>query len=42
MKVSVQATVKSEVDKVWSAWTSPADINQWKTAGCWRRAMPKM
>jgi len=32
MKVSVQATVKSEVDKVWSAWTSPADITQWNAA----------
>jgi uncharacterized protein YndB with AHSA1/START domain len=32
MKISIQATVQSDIEKVWSAWTTPADINQWHAA----------
>lgn len=32
MKISIQATVNSSLEKVWSAWISPEDINQWNAA----------
>ncbi len=32
MKISIETFVKSNVGKVWSAWTTPADINQWNAA----------
>lgn len=32
MKISIQATVNSSLEKVWSAWISPEDINRWNAA----------
>ena len=32
MKISVEALVKSDIHAVWSAWTTPEDINQWNAA----------
>ena len=32
MKISIETFVKSNIGKVWSAWTTPADINQWNAA----------
>lgn len=32
MKIAIEATVKSDIGKVWSAWTTPSDINQWNAA----------
>lgn len=32
LKIAIQTTVKSSVEKVWAAWTTPADINQWNAA----------
>lgn len=31
-KVTIEATVNAPVEKVWSSWTTPADIMQWNTA----------
>ena len=32
MKITVERTVKSTLDRVWSAWNTPADIKQWNAA----------
>ena len=32
MKISIETTVDAAPDKVWSAWTNPADIMQWNAA----------
>ena len=32
MKITVERTVKSTLDKVWTAWNTPADIEQWNAA----------
>jgi len=32
MKISIETIVNSNIGKVWSAWTTPADINQWNAA----------
>lgn len=32
MKITVKTTVNAPVDKVWSAYTTPADITQWNAA----------
>jgi uncharacterized protein YndB with AHSA1/START domain len=32
LKIVIQTTVKSSIERVWAAWTTPADINQWNTA----------
>lgn len=32
MEITVETTIKAPVDKVWSAYTTPADIMQWNTA----------
>jgi len=32
MKITVETLVKAPIDKVWSAYTTPADIVQWNTA----------
>lgn len=32
MKISIETLVRSDLGKVWSAWTTPADINQWNAA----------
>ena len=32
MKITVETTVKAPINKVWSAYTTPADIKQWNTA----------
>lgn len=32
MKITVETNVKAPVAKVWSAYTTPADIKQWNTA----------
>lgn len=32
MKITVETTVKTPISKVWSAYTTPADIKQWNTA----------
>lgn len=31
-RVTVEATVKAPVEKVWKAWNTPADIMQWNSA----------
>lgn len=30
-KITIEATVKAPVEKVWRIWTSPADIVKWST-----------
>jgi uncharacterized protein YndB with AHSA1/START domain len=32
MKITVEATIKAPIDRVWRAWTTPADITQWNAA----------
>lgn len=32
MKITVETLVKSPIEAVWSAWTTPADIEQWNAA----------
>jgi uncharacterized protein YndB with AHSA1/START domain len=32
MKISVETLVNAPIDKVWSAYTTPADIKQWNAA----------
>lgn len=32
MKITIETFAKSSLDKVWSAWTTPEDINQWNAA----------
>lgn len=32
MKISVEATIKSDIDTVWKAWNTPDDIKKWNTA----------
>ncbi|MGH8491610.1 MAG: SRPBCC family protein [Moraxellaceae bacterium] len=32
LKITVQTTVNASLERVWSAWTTPADINQWNAA----------
>jgi uncharacterized protein YndB with AHSA1/START domain len=32
LKIVIQTTVKSSIEKVWAAWTTPEDINQWNAA----------
>ena len=32
MKITVETTVKSSIDRVWSAYTTPTDIKQWNNA----------
>jgi uncharacterized protein YndB with AHSA1/START domain len=32
MKITVETVVKSKLAKVWDAWNSPADIQQWNSA----------
>jgi uncharacterized protein YndB with AHSA1/START domain len=32
MKITISILVKADAAKVWSAWTTPADINQWNAA----------
>ena len=32
MKITVETVVKAKLNKVWDAWNSPADIQQWNTA----------
>lgn len=31
-RITVQTTVKSDIERVWSAWTTPADIVRWNAA----------
>ena len=31
-KITVQVSVKATIDKVWKAWTTPADIVKWNAA----------
>lgn len=31
-KITVQTTINSSPEKVWSAWTTPEDVNQWNAA----------
>lgn len=31
-RITVVATVNAPIEKVWNAWTTPADIMQWNTA----------
>jgi uncharacterized protein YndB with AHSA1/START domain len=31
-RITVQTTVNSTIERVWSAWTTPADITQWNAA----------
>lgn len=32
MKISIETFVRANIARVWSAWTTPADINQWNAA----------
>ena len=32
MKITIEAIVRAPVDKVWLAWTTPADIVRWNAA----------
>ncbi len=32
MKITVEATIHAPIERVWSAWTTPADIVQWNAA----------
>ena len=32
MKITIETTVKSTLEKVWLAWVTPSDINQWNAA----------
>jgi len=32
MQITIQTIVKSGIDSVWAAWTTPDDINQWNAA----------
>lgn len=32
LKITIQTLVSSNLEKVWSAWTNPDDINQWNAA----------
>jgi uncharacterized protein YndB with AHSA1/START domain len=32
LRITIQTAVKSDIGKVWSAWTTPQDINQWNAA----------
>ncbi len=32
LKIVIETTVKSTIDRVWAAWTTPDDINQWNAA----------
>jgi uncharacterized protein YndB with AHSA1/START domain len=32
MKITVETVVKARLDKVWDAWSNPADIKQWNSA----------
>ena len=32
MKITVETLVKAPLDRVWEAWNTPADIEQWNTA----------
>lgn len=32
LKITIQTEVKSNIEKVWAAWTTPEDINQWNAA----------
>ena len=32
MKITVEARVRASADRVWAAWTTPADITQWNAA----------
>jgi uncharacterized protein YndB with AHSA1/START domain len=33
MIITIEATVNSTIEKVWRAWTTPSDINNWNFAG---------
>ncbi|MEJ8854944.1 SRPBCC family protein [Variovorax robiniae] len=32
MKITIETVVRAPIDKVWAAWTTPADIVQWNAA----------
>jgi uncharacterized protein YndB with AHSA1/START domain len=32
MKITVETVVKAKLNKVWDAWSNPADIKHWNTA----------
>jgi uncharacterized protein YndB with AHSA1/START domain len=32
MKISIETTIKSDLDTVWLAWNNPEDIKQWNAA----------
>lgn len=32
MKISIETLVRSDIGKVWAAWTAPDEINQWNAA----------
>jgi len=32
MKIKVETLVMADLPRIWSAWTTPEDINQWNTA----------
>ena len=32
MKITIETTVKADLDKVWAAWNNPEDIKRWNAA----------
>ena len=32
MKITIETTIQAPIEKVWRAWTTPEDIQQWNTA----------
>lgn len=32
MQISIQTTIKADINTVWAAWVTPEDINQWNAA----------
>lgn len=31
-KITIETTIKSDIDTVWKRWTTPSDIKKWNTA----------
>jgi uncharacterized protein YndB with AHSA1/START domain len=32
MKITIETVVRADLDRVWDAWNTPADIKEWNTA----------
>lgn len=43
MKITIEATINADLDTVWQAWNSPADILQWNAASAdWHTTSSKV